>query len=75
MKIKKLINFSIEYIRKVTISGSSYRYSLFYGFLALIMILLKQIFSLVFYTSDEINNLNNYIWIFIVITLLIISFY
>lgn len=74
MKIKNLIDSSIEYIRNNTVTTSLKRYSMFYSTLVLILISLKQVFSLIFYSSNEITNKSLYIAIYIIILVLIAVF-
>ncbi len=74
MKEKNILNKSVEYIRNITVSGSSYKYGLFYGFIALIFLLLKQVFSFIFYDSTHIEDYTKYIIVFVFLFVLFICF-
>lgn len=74
MKKINIINKSVEYIKNITVSGSSYKYGLFYGFIALLFLLLKQVFSYIFYDSTHIEDYTEYIIVFVIIFVLFICF-
>ncbi|XFA98223.1 sensor domain-containing diguanylate cyclase [Candidatus Izemoplasma sp. B36] len=74
MKKKNFFHKSVEYMRNITVSGSSYKYGLFYGFIALIFLLLKQVFSFIFYDSTDIEGYSKYIVVFIILFVLLSCF-
>lgn len=73
METNNFLKRLIKYMKENTIGNDGYNYAISYGLFGTLIVLLKQIFSLLTYSGNKIANSYLYIPIFTIILLLIIG--
>ena len=73
-KISATFKKAIKYLKNVTVGESDFRYATIYGLFCIVMILLKQVFTLVFQGRDHISNQQNYYLIIPFTLILLVCF-